>query len=332
MMSDATPAASTPSSAAQAAMTLAGLAYGFPEKLPDYLKDARLATRGEWTPAWVPGQEDRGYFAYVARHGQAKRFVVAIRGTNPSLTAGFVEDVLHDLDVRVATPWAGVQDAATSRGAARGVERLLGLDARGTTLLEHLDATLPDGAELWVTGHSLGGCLASVLALRLAERYAPREVRVELMTFAAPSAGNAAFARVVETTFPTAQRYYNSRDLVPMAWHDLGRLPELYDAPGPRCSPILAAWATLAAKHAKELGYTQPGSGTALGPAPSAGQAAKGLLGKIRAFFRPGVFEVEALKQHDPNTYLDLMGAPRLPFQLPLRWLERKLGLGELLG
>jgi hypothetical protein len=320
------------SESAKAAMTLAGLAYGFPDKLRDYLKEPGLATRGEWMPIWIPGHEDRGYFAYVAKHNQAKRYVVAIRGTNPSLTAGFVEDVLHDLDVRVATPWAGVQNAVISRGAARGIERLLALDAHGTTMLEHLDAMLPEGAELWVTGHSLGGCLASVLALKLAERYASRKVRVELMTFAAPSAGNAAFARVVETTFPTAQRYYNSRDLVPMAWHDLERLPRMYDAPGPRCSPILAAWATLAAKHAKELGYAQPGAGIALGAADAARQAPTSLFGKLKAFLRPGIFEVEALKQHDPNTYLDLMDAPHLPFRLPLRWLERRLGLGELLG
>lgn len=319
------------SDSAKAAMTLAGLAYGFPDKLRDYLEDAGLATRGEWVPTWVPGHEDRGYFAYVARHTQGKRFVVAIRGTNPSLTTGFVEDVLHDLDVRVATPWAGVKNAVISRGAARGIERLLALDAQGTTMLEHLDATLPEGAELWVTGHSLGGCLASVLALELAERYASRKVRVELMTFAAPSAGNAGFARVVETTLPTAQRYYNSRDLVPMAWHDLDRLPRMYDAPGPRCSPILAAWATLAAKHAKELGYTQPGSGTALGRG-NPEKAPTSLFGKIKAFIRPGIFEVEALKQHDPNTYLDLMGAPRLPFRLPLPWLTRNLGFAGLLA
>ncbi|WP_325308517.1 lipase family protein [Longimicrobium sp.] len=314
-------------------MTLAGLAYGFPEKLPDYLRDAKLATRGEWTATWVPGREEDGYFAFVAANARAKRFVVAIRGTNPSLTKGFLHDVLDDVDVGIAAPWAhqSVKDARIARGTSRGLGKLLALDAHGVTLLEHLDASLTEGAELWVTGHSLGGCLASVLALKLAERYAPRGVRVELMTFAAPSAGNAAFARLVQDTLPTARRYYNSRDLVPMAWHDIARLPQMYDAPGPRCSPALSLWARVAAPKAAQLGYTQPGPGTALPAAPSSVRRAAGILSRFLPFLRRKIFEVEALYQHDPNTYLSLLDAPKLPFNLPLPWLARDLGFAGLL-
>ncbi|HET7234665.1 MAG TPA: lipase family protein [Longimicrobium sp.] len=334
-MSATVAGAAVATDAAKTAMTLAGLAYGFPEKLPGYLQDIRLATHGEWVATWVPAHPAGAYFAFVAANGTAKRFAVAIRGTNPSATAGFIHDVFDDIDVAVTSPWEhpSVRDASISRGAARGLNALLTLEAHDTTMLQHLDAVLPNGAELWVTGHSLGGCLASVLALKLAARYAPRGVRVELMTFAAPSAGNAAFARLVQDSLPTARRYYNPRDLVPMAWHDLARLREMYDAPGPRCPPVLSLWAKAAAANSARHGYAQPGPGIELSTTRSMKRAAAGLASRITGVARRYVFEAEALYQHDPNTYLELLDAPRLPFNLPLRWLTRNLGfLGHIAG
>src|SRR5581483_2631925 len=86
---------------------------------------------------------------------------------------------------------------------------------------------LPAVASLMVTGHSLGGGLAPVLAAWLAWRFGDAS-RLKVYTFAAPSPGNAAFAAYFNRLFrdptgktSTAYRIYNTLDLVPNAWATL---------------------------------------------------------------------------------------------------------------
>jgi dienelactone hydrolase len=308
----------------RAAMTLAGLAYGFPENLPTYLRRDDLATRGRWRATWVPEERD-GFFAFAAADDDG-RTAIAVRGTNPGATREFFLNVLDDVDVWRSSRWdKTIEDGAMiSNGARRGLDTLLTLTAGGETLLDHV-ARLPDGATVVVTGHSLGGCLASVLALELARRFPGRDVRP--ITFAAPSAGNARFCDNFQQAFPHAERYFNRLDLVPMAWHDLDRLGSLYDAPGPRCPAWFRSLAGEVRGRLAQHGYTQPGPGT---PLPLTGDPAiRYERGTVAAFFdrllRRGIYFAEALHQHMPDTYLEHLGAPKLPFHLPLRWVWRDL-------
>ncbi|HVG44878.1 MAG TPA: lipase family protein [Longimicrobium sp.] len=308
-------------------MTLAGLAYAFPESLPKHLARPDIATGGKWSATWIPA-ERKGLFAYAAASADPKLYAVAIRGTNPSFTSGFLHNLLTNVTVDEADDWK--QDpvgagARIARGAKEAVDVLTTItDAKGETLVAHLRRTVPDGATVLVTGHSLGGCLASVLALYLARESAGR-FRVKPITFAAPTAGDRGFAELYQVTFPDAERYFNHLDLVPRAWHGVGEFGELYAAPGPRCPPDFRVFSRLASDRVGRHAYTQPGAGIPLGDETVRYPGGGGLLARLGRLLRRKVFFLEALHHHMPDRYLENLGAPKLPFRLPLPWLYRNV-------
>lgn len=82
-----------------------------------------------------------------------------------------------------------------------------------------VDALVGDGKDwkVLVTGHSLGGALATLAAYDLATRTAaddrPR-LHVEMYNFGSPRVGNARFAAEFNRAVPTAFRVTNSRDII----------------------------------------------------------------------------------------------------------------------
>ncbi|KAI3433461.1 hypothetical protein D9Q98_003274 [Chlorella vulgaris] len=65
-----------------------------------------------------------------------------------------------------------------------------------------------------VTGHSLGGALATLCAFDIAETYPESAVRVKCYTFGAPRTGNHAFARLYTQTVPDTWQIINNEDVV----------------------------------------------------------------------------------------------------------------------
>jgi alpha-beta hydrolase superfamily lysophospholipase len=89
--------------------------------------------------------------------------------------------------------WPGAADACISGGTATGLANLWALtDADGVAL----PAAIPAGASLTVTGHSLGGTLAPVVALKLAEAAPGRAITA--VSFAGMTPGDAGFAALFE--------------------------------------------------------------------------------------------------------------------------------------
>ena len=75
--------------------------------------------------------------------------------------------------------------------------------------------------------------LAPWLVYRLSKSNAKNAVMP--YTYAAPTAGNAAFASFYTELFKNSYRYYNVIDIVPKAWADLLSVKSLYSPPGPAC-------------------------------------------------------------------------------------------------
>lgn len=98
-----------------------------------------------------------------------------------------------------------------------------------------------------VVGHSKGGAMAVIFALRLFARFG---LKSKVVTFGAPRAGNDGFAAAVEE-FLDVDRYENPHDLVP-------RLPPAdYSSAGYLISPP-ATWTaprTVVENHSLETGY-----------------------------------------------------------------------------
>ncbi|NHB91483.1 lipase family protein [Photorhabdus cinerea] len=103
----------------------------------------------------------------------------------------------------------------------------------GESLNDAIDKiALKEGIQnITITGHSLGGVLASTIGLYLKRQYLDKgnnNIRINVCAFAGPTAGNDVFASYTESVLNEIStvgynsdflRIHNSIDVVPLAWH-----------------------------------------------------------------------------------------------------------------
>jgi len=142
---------------------------------------------------------------------------------------------------------------------------------------------------------------------------------LRVYTFAAPSAGNAAFASAYNTLFgptggpPSAFRFFNTLDSVPNGWASLSTI-ETYYQPFPNCPQDIKDLISFAQNQVGNE-YVQVGSASE--------DTAIALPGHLiffggqtpRAIDPIGdvLFLFEAARQHDGSTYQALLQAPQVP-------------------
>lgn len=210
-----------------------------------------------WRVAWGPGlTADRANMMYVAGNRATNQYAVVIRGTDWS----FVLDWLEDFTSVLQIPAPYNSKVEISFGTAVGIIAINSMTAAdGTTVTQFLK-TLPSSAQLYVTGHSLGGGLASAYAPWLVtDGFGAKTMKV--YTFAAPTAGDQDFATYYNNLFPSrAFRYYNQIDLVPNAWATLPNIEQLFN-PWPTCPSTVADLIDWAVPHIPA--YVQTGSAPA---------------------------------------------------------------------
>ncbi|WP_299112091.1 hypothetical protein [uncultured Winogradskyella sp.] len=164
----------------------------------------------------VPGAMYQDNMMYMVQNNNDKtQFTLAIRGTN------FVSQLnwlMEDFDVLQQMPWPITakmfypMGAMISEGASMGLQILLNMKGEDTTgvkigIIDCLtNYTKSVGAiNLCVTGHSLGGMLCGTLALYLQDTISLWDTssnsNISSISFAAPSAGNTAFANHSDKVF-----------------------------------------------------------------------------------------------------------------------------------
>jgi len=274
------------------------------------LRNSELATGGVWELVWLALSPDNANLAYLARTTDASnQFAVVLRGTTASLL-----DILEDLEVGTVVPFAacGTDQVAVSRGAMAAFTQIVNATSfatPGTTLATALERELdaaPSSPQptVHVTGHSLGGCLATMVAPYLMAQQLPNDPAYSLVTYAAPTAGLANFADYVENLKGlTYTRIVNAFDLIPLAWTDLERGKDLFpQPPGPRSTPEVRTLLAEIAALTNGFAYAQPGAATPLNTDYDPG------LGLTRWSTEDYLGQVGF--QHANATYLMLAGAP----------------------
>jgi hypothetical protein len=283
------------------------------------LADTTLATRGTWELVWLALSPDNANMAYLARNTDgSNQLAVVIRGTIGNLT-----DFLEDLDVGTVVPFttdASSPPAAISKGAMAGFTQIVtmrppaGPGTPSQNLVEALAAALDSSPPqpqpaVYVIGHSLGGCLATVVATYLhAQTWNTAATpQFGVLTFAAPTAGLQSFAdRFGSVPWIVSDHYANAYDLVPLAWTDLPAATDWYPNAGPKATPKVKELIKVIAGFSNGHTYVQPGKTTTLNGTYQTFDPA--LTHHTTADFMGQVGF-----QHANSTYLGLLGAPLVP-------------------
>ena len=212
---------------ARVAITLSTASYLAPHSSPEEqrslmnqsLRIPGLPTGDDWDIVWGPATHDSN-LSYIARgpavaggRSGAHHYAYVVRGTllEPK---NMLEDALDTLGL-FELPWGAFPGAKISEGMKLGWRYLSEARDGDSTAVEFLRRIEP-GSQLLVTGHSLGGTLASGMALYFYSELHPH-VKVTPITFAAMSVGNRMFADIYGEKLGGI-RYYNCHDIVPMGW------------------------------------------------------------------------------------------------------------------
>lgn len=171
---------------------------------------------------FVP-QPLNGNYAAIIKEKDTNRYALIIRGSVMEFSnEGFQNFILQDFNIFRIREWkytGSVKDAYISNGAWIGFQNLLQLKDKqtGLSLQEFIEQKIPEHSSIVITGHSLGGNLAYPLAGYLKNELVNRDkIKMQLITFGAPAAGNAAFVKDMEEKFPDAERYVAERDIASM--------------------------------------------------------------------------------------------------------------------
>ena len=295
------------------------------------LANAEIATSNSWQALWVGLTQDRANLVYVAQNttapASAPEYAVCLRGT----VAGSAIDTAEDMHVGLMLPFAaGGTPPGTLGNISQGAMEAFTEIVMGTNLVAVLNGLVnlqrPNNPTFYVTGHSLGGAMATTVSLYLATGVTDHTMILPY-TFAAPTAGDQNFAAWFNQQFSWAECYFNQYDLVPNAWWNLiGSGPS--NPPTPEAVeyfyPGMGGGVALRKEiqgmiqniysnaNPQNYGYVQPKQQAPLNSDFTVQSPAASSISTIQDW------EAEAAYQHLNNTYLSLLQGTPLPDVVPV--------------
>jgi hypothetical protein len=188
----------------------------------DSITDAFLKYAPAYEIVFLP-KAVNGNYAVIAKKRTSEQYALVIRGSVIAFSnEGFQNFILQDFNIFTIKPWNytdSVKEAYISNGTWIGFQNLLQCrDTRnGLNIKEFIEQKIPAGASIVITGHSLGGNLAYPMAGYLKKELpVGKKENLQLITFGATAAGNAAFIHDLEGKFPDGERYTTDLDIAPV--------------------------------------------------------------------------------------------------------------------
>ncbi len=191
------------------------------------LSDSSYTTRGKWKLAWGPGiSPGMGNMMYVAVDSTQDSicYTIAIRGTVWKFPSNMEEDMkVWKLN---KYPYGGTGDSVAA-GSLGGLDTLLATTdpVTGLSLRSFLDSIPQGKLKMYITGHSLGGALATLMSAWFMDNNYANKFRMKTYTFAAPSVGNESFVNryrlMINGVNAESHRVVNSKDIVPYGWSNI---------------------------------------------------------------------------------------------------------------
>ncbi|HTI08629.1 MAG TPA: lipase family protein [Puia sp.] len=282
----------------QVMMTLSAIAYiPFTSilALQDSLNTAETLEK-TYTAIWWGKENDT--VAFVVRNNLTREHVIVFKGPvfRPGLS--FLLNLYEDM-IMYRQEYLPSSEAVKSRVAAGilGTLQNIGIVTYSGRTLSHTLASFPVRNKVYVTGHSLGGSLAAAFAVKTACSNS-RELDIIPYTFGAPAMGNVLFANLFNmenpnSLFDHSSRCVNSRDIIPDLWNNLQAMATV-DYGAVQCPVDFSLCIECMERLliVSKVFYVQPPLQLEL----------QGDIGHNEGFFQ------EALFQHQPNTYLSLLG------------------------
>ncbi len=186
----------------------------------------------EFEVVYIP-EAINGNFAFVAKMKKSEQYALVIRGSVIEFSnEGFQNFVMQDFNIFTIKAWPytdTIQQAYVSNGAWIGFQNLLQLRDKitGLSIKEFVEQKIPAGSSIVITGHSLGGNLAYPMAGYLKKELPTgKKENIQLKTFGAPAAGNAAFVKDMDEKFPSGERYCTDKDIAPV-FPDMDKVREI---------------------------------------------------------------------------------------------------------
>jgi hypothetical protein len=197
---------------------------------------------GEWSLVWGPVVYVSEFIVWKVPQNSMciyynklkKTYLVAIAGTvGKSIPTWFKEDFAFHPMKNLPFNNTGDSTVKISYGALDGFNILTGMkdSVHNKTIEEYLNNNVKAGDNLYVCGHSLGGTLASVVALYLKNTIANPD-NIFCMPVASLTSGNGAYASYYNQSFPPPYnlRIWNTVDVAPHLFQRsmLQELPDIY--------------------------------------------------------------------------------------------------------